>query len=90
MGKAVARKPKRQDGQESQTPTEADVQRFINQGGSVATNEDDSTEVMPVNIRPPVSVVREIDTLLSKRRVKISRHTWLMEAIIEKLERELK
>ena len=41
-----------------------------------------------VNIRLPEDMLAEVDGLLKQRRVKASRNTWFLEAIVEKIQRE--
>jgi hypothetical protein len=85
---AVVRRPK--------APTEAapssgvDVDALINKGGSVARVADAPLprKSAPVVLRMPPDVLVQIDQAVEARRVKVPRHTWLMEAVIEKLERE--
>lgn len=80
---ALSRKPKSQD---------RDVDAFIDRGlKSVTENKttiDDETEVARVQLRLTKGKLREIDEALSQRKVKVSRHVWLLEAIEEKLEKE--
>ena len=72
-----------------------DVDALINRGGSVAghpssgrpvkTGEDD---VMLVQLRLLPTLVERIDAVVKARLIKIPRHTWLLEAVTEKLKRE--
>jgi len=39
-------------------------------------------------LRLPPDVLSRVDRAVEARRVTVPRHTWLMEAVIEKLERE--
>jgi hypothetical protein len=39
-------------------------------------------------LRLPPDVLTRIDRAVEARRVQVPRHTWLMEAVIEQLERE--
>ena len=83
---SIARKPK------SKPPvSERAISAVIEKGGSVPSekNAKGKTE-QTVNIRLREDILSEIDLSVSSRRIKISRHTWLMEAIIEKLDREIK
>ena len=41
-----------------------------------------------VSLRIPEAILSEIDDLVRGRSVRIPRHTWLMEAVVEKLKRE--
>ena len=70
-----------------------DVDALINKGGSVARSVADpapptTSKPAPVVLRLPPDVLARIDQAVEARRVKVPRHTWLMEAVIEKLERE--
>lgn len=76
--------------------TSVDVDALINRGGSVAghpvpagrpakTADDD---VMLVQLRLPPPLVEKIDATVKARLIKIPRHTWLLEAVMEKLKRE--
>jgi len=72
-----------------------DVDALINKGGSVARSVADPappaiSKPAPVVLRLPPDVLTRIDQAVEARLVKVPRHTWLMEAVIEKLEREAK
>jgi hypothetical protein len=41
-----------------------------------------------VVLRVPPKILKEVDAAVQARPVRIPRHTWLLEAIVEKLERE--
>lgn len=80
----ISRKPKTKPKVSEKTITE-----IIEKGGSVPAEKNVKGKAeQAVNLRLPEDVLDEIDKLVSARRVKTSRHTWLMEAIIEKLDRE--
>lgn len=81
----ISGKPK-----QKQDDNKIDVDALINKGGSVASNtsKQQTKNEMLVNLRLPFDVIQQIDLVVSKRRIKTSRHTWLMEAIYEKLEKE--
>lgn len=85
---AIARKPKK-----TEAGSDVDVDALINKGGSVAQiNKPVSDMPLPaekqVALRIPVNILGGIDSSLKKRTVRIPRHTWILEAIAEKLERE--
>ncbi|AMW35855.1 hypothetical protein HEQ62_10560 [Haematospirillum jordaniae] len=85
---AIARKP-----QKTEVGSDVDVDALINRGGSVAqVNQPASDVTLPaekqVALRIPVNMLGGIDSRLKKRAVRIPRHTWILEAIAEKLERE--
>ena len=66
------------------------VRNFINKGieDSEQKSVSSEDEIMRVQLRISKAKLEEIDKALSQRRVKISRHLWIMEAIEGKLERE--
>lgn len=72
------------------TAPAVDVEALINKGGSVARSEAEpaSAKSAPVVLRMPPHVLARIDQAVEARQVKVPRHTWLLEAVIEKLERE--
>ena len=80
---AVSRKPKSDN---------KNADAFINRGLSTGTEKkptiDLDTEVSRVQLRLTKGKLKEIDEALSQRKVKVSRHVWLLEAIEEKLEKE--
>jgi len=41
-----------------------------------------------VNVRLPEDMLAEVDTLRKQRRMRVSRNTWFLEAIVEKTRRE--
>ena len=81
---AVSRKPK---------PKNQNADAFINRGLKTSPEKkptiDDDTEVARVQLRLTKGKLREIDLALNQRKVKVSRHVWLLEAIEEKLEKEM-
>ena len=80
----IARKPKI-----NPSVSEKAISAVIEKGGSVATEKiSKAKSEQTVNIRLPEDILRDIDSSVGSRRIKISRHTRLMEAIIEKLDRE--
>ena len=74
--------------------SEAEVQALISKGGSPASSSQekklDKKNIVPITLRLPTELTRRIEVVLQKRAFKIPRHTWLLEAVIEKLEREEK
>jgi len=63
----------------------------VPQGGSLAkssTSSDRTAKMRVVNVRLPEDMLAEVDGLRQQRRVKVSRNTWFLEAIVEKTQRE--
>jgi hypothetical protein len=80
----IARKPKSKP-----EVSEKAITAVIEKGGSVPREKTAKGKIdQTVNIRMPEDILSEIDNSVASRRIKISRHTWLMEAIVEKLDRE--
>lgn len=74
------------------TETETvDVDALIRKGGSVAGDAkslEQSDKPTSVILRIPADVIAQIEKAVLARRLKIPRHTWLLEAVMEKLDRE--
>lgn len=84
---AISRRPKRTV---SQTGS-VDVEALINKGGSVGGNHKGQGKekgTSPVVLRVPDDILERVDTAVQARSIKTPRHTWLLEAIVEKLEKE--
>jgi hypothetical protein len=84
---AISRKPK----QSSSAAKTVDVDALINKGGSVGGRNGGQAkekETVPVILRVPEDILERVDSSVQARRIKTPRHTWLLEAILEKLERE--
>ena len=88
---AISRKPKPSS---AETPP-VDVDALINKGGSVSgdrpkssANKEKEKAASPVILRVPNNLLEQIDRVLEARPIKTPRHTWLLEAILEKLEKD--
>jgi len=66
-----------------------DIDVVINRGGSSAGSQEDNQEKERIfNLRVPESLVAKVDALRKRRTGKISRNTWILEAIEDKVARE--
>jgi hypothetical protein len=67
-----------------------DVEALINKGGSVAMPKEPrpKRKDVPVIVRVPSDLLDRIDALVEKRQLRTPRHTWLLEAFLEKASRE--
>lgn len=80
------------------TPTEADIEATINRGGKPTTEVlDIENEDTPkhINTRLTKGIIRQIDALRASRprkpgspKLGISTHDWIVEAVLEKIERD--
>ena len=85
---AITRKPK-----PARAAGPVDVEALINKGGSVAqfkaaaaaAADPAASPVVPVILRLPSGILGRIDDAVKARPVKMPRHTWILEAIVEKL-----
>ena len=67
----------------------SDIEAVINRGGTSSDSREPSGEKERIfNLRVPESLVRQVDELRKRRPGKISRNTWILEAMEEKLERD--
>ncbi|GJL80213.1 MAG: hypothetical protein NPINA01_32020 [Nitrospinaceae bacterium] len=90
----ISRKPKPslEVSSEKQILKEKEIENLIHKGGSIASpansskGKDDPQK--NVQLRLLGSWLDRIDTLRNQRAVKTPRHTWFLEAISEKLEKE--
>lgn len=65
-----------------------DADSFIDAGGSAPDKEVDGDEIKTFSVRFPERLVDEIDSTIDEQMVSQSRNQWLMEAAVEKLERD--
>jgi hypothetical protein len=83
---AITRKPK-----PPSQASENDVQQLINRGGTVAApaGRQDDAQLASVLLRLPADMLTRIDASVKRRLpVRISRVSWIIEALQERLERE--
>lgn len=89
---AVTRRTKPKDTSQIPAVDNAAVQAFLKKGGRTATTEPE-TEEAPLkptrfSLTIPGDICQEVDKLCQAGRLKISRHKWVLDAVIEKLERD--
>ena len=88
----ITKKPRASNPVPKPAMPEAEIQALIAKGGSVAQAEErkslNDNKPQLVQLRLDRHVVDRIDTVLETRLVKTPRHTWLLEAVHEKLTRE--
>ena len=68
-------------------PHHIEVSQVINRGGSSTKAMDDKKKRI-FNLRVPDEVVEKVDALRKARIGQVSRNTWILEAIQDKIERE--
>jgi hypothetical protein len=62
-----------------------EIDALINKGGS--STSDNEEKIMTVQLRLPKKLIRQIDSIChdSNSGVKISRHSWIVKAILESI-----
>ncbi len=66
------------------------INQIIDKGGGVTTTPEKENSKTPqkTTIRLPKSVLEQIDAAASRRPFRIPRNQWILEAVLEKLDRE--
>ena len=81
---ALSRRPRRDEAED------ADVLAVIDKGGSSASSERaKEMKDRAMNLRIPGALAALMDKALRQRVVRISKNTWILEAIAEKAAREV-
>lgn len=71
------------------TPLDKRAEAIIDRAPAVASGDvAERPEEVALTVRVPPATLKRIDVLVKARRNKIPRHSWLLEAIYEKLDRE--
>jgi hypothetical protein len=78
----IARKPK------GKSPAKVNVDRLIRKGGTSSRAGRGTTKAVPVLLKIPAGILETVDELVGRRKLRTYRSTWLLEAIVEKIERE--
>jgi len=89
----VTRKPRETQTPQEPLPEDLAYRAYLSKGGSAAQEpQDASQDAAPKDVRftlhIPGSLCQELDALRGARPLKISRHQWVLEAILEKIQRE--
>ena len=82
---AVSRKPKEET---TQQVSDKALEEYLRKGGSTPQTQPVPVKDVRFSLTIPAAICEELDTLRDSRRLKTSRHKWVLEAIVEKIERE--
>jgi len=75
--------------QQPATDDERRINALIEKGGTVSADTNgDHAKPMLVQLRLPPDLIQRIDRNRKKRTVPPSRHSWILEALLEKLKAE--
>jgi len=77
---ALTRKPK---------TDESKVQEIIGKGGRTPGDAPAKSRKITVQLRLSEALLERIDKAVNRRAVPIPRHTWFLEAIVEKLDKDI-
>jgi hypothetical protein len=78
----IAKKPIQEE-----EANEREIKAVIDKGGSIPKKKSNKT-VEKILIRIPTELLTNVENALTTRPLKTPRNTWILEAILEKLERE--
>ena len=79
----IARKPKG-----NAQASEAQIAALIDKGGSAADQTVAAPNNLAVALRIPEPLAERLTQALKDDMTRIPRHTWILQAIVEKLDRE--
>jgi hypothetical protein len=85
---AVTRRPKDEQAPEGPLQDDPAFQQYLRKGGSAAQSQHDTPKDVRFTLHIPGPLCQELDQLRETRPLKISRHQWVLEAILEKIQRE--
>jgi hypothetical protein len=74
--------------QQPATADERRINELIEKGGTVPADDGDKSKPMLVQLRLSRDLVQRIDRNRKKRTVPPSRHSWILEALLDKLKAE--
>jgi hypothetical protein len=85
---AVTRKPKDEHVLPEDWQQNAAFQEYLNKGGSAAQGVREAPKAVRFTLHIPGALCQELDLIRDARPLKISRHQWVLEAILEKIQRD--
>ena len=85
---AVTRKPKDEHVPEDALQEDPAFQHYLRKGGSAAQTQQEAPKDRRFTLHIPGLLCEELDRVRDARPLKISRHQWVLEAILEKIQRE--
>jgi|GEM_PF-601772 hypothetical protein len=84
---ALSKKIKKED-ETSNFSVENLILKGGTSGGETSEINNQSQKIKRMQLRLPVHKIAEIDNLVNKRPGNLPRHTWIMEAIEEKIQKD--
>jgi hypothetical protein len=77
----------------NETPAESDhaaYEAYLRKGGSAAQTEPGDPKDVRFTLQIPGPLCQQLDQLRQQSPVKTSRHHWVLEAIAQRIQREVK
>ena len=84
----VTRKPTDAPALPEPAQEDSAFQQYLRKGGSAAKTQQETPKDVRFTLQIPGPLCQELDQLREARPLKISRHQWVLEAILEKIQRE--
>lgn len=85
---SIRRKPLKQKDESKVNMDEAKINAVINKGGSAPKGAADTRTTVQAMLRLKPDLLERIEVAAASRPVYTSRHSWMVEALLEKLKRE--
>jgi len=84
----VTRKPIDEPVPQETSQEDSQFKQYLSKGGSTAQTQQEVPKDVRFTLHIPGPLCQEVDRLREGRPLKISRHQWVLEAILEKMQRE--
>jgi hypothetical protein len=85
---AVTRRPKDEQAPQGALQDDPAFEQYLLKGGSAAKSQQETPKDVRFTLQIPGPLCQDLDQLREARPIKISRHQWVLEAILEKIQRE--
>ncbi|HMV98606.1 MAG TPA: hypothetical protein PKE58_00560 [Acidobacteriota bacterium] len=84
----IRRKPLKQKDESKVSVDEAKINAVINKGGSAPKQSNEEQKIVQALLRLKPALLERVEAAAAARPVYTSRHSWMVEALLEKLKRE--
>jgi hypothetical protein len=85
---AVTRKPIDEPIPQETAQEDPRFKQYLSKGGSAAKTQTEAARDIRFTLHIPGPLCQELDRVREGRPLKISRHQWVLEAILEKIRRD--
>ena len=85
---SVTRKPMDEPIPQETSQEDSRFKQYLNKGGSAAKTQPEAPKDRRFTLHIPGPLCQELDRVREGRPLKISRHQWVLEAILEKIQRQ--